>query len=213
MKSLIVLLACFLLAINAQAQPSEVLIDDFESGLAPGWSVQSFVGFNDYRVVMDGPDDVLQAESQATASSLYFKTNIDLRDYPVLSWRWKIESTVTGGDVRFKTSDDYPARIYVVFPHWFYPKTRSINYIWANQLPKGEVVASPYTENSQIVAIESGDGRAGEWIAEHRNVYEDYRRIFGEEPGSVGAIAIMTDSDDTGSSARAWYDDIRFQAD
>ncbi len=212
MKSPVVLLSLLLFATHIQAQPSEILIDDFESGLAPGWSVQSFVGFNDYRVVMQGPNHVMLAESQATASSLYFKTNIDLRDHPVLSWRWQIESTVPGGDVRYKKSDDYPARIYVVFPRWYYPQTRSINYIWANQLPKGAVAPNPYTENSQMVAIESGHGKAGEWLLEKRNVYEDYRQIFGEEPGKVGTIAIMTDSDDTGTSARAWYDDIRFLA-
>jgi hypothetical protein len=213
MKWPMMLLSLFLIATDVQAQPTEVLIDDFENGLAPGWSVQSFVGFNDYRLAMDGSNHVMLAESRATASSLYFKTNIDLKEYPVLSWRWKIESTVSGGDVRFKKSDDYPARIYVVFPHWYYPKTRSINYIWANQLPRGEVAPSPYTENSQMVAIESGNGKAGEWLLEKRNVYEDYRRIFAEEPGRVGTIAIMTDSDDTGTSARAWYDDIRFLAD
>ena len=212
MKCPVVLLSLLLLATHIHAQPPKILVDDFESGLAPGWSVQSFVGFNDYRVIRDGPNHVLLAESQATASSLYFKTKIDLMDHPVLSWRWKIESTVSGGDVRFKGSDDYPARIYVVFPHWFYPKTRSINYIWANQLPKGEIAPNPYTENSQMVAIESGNGKAGEWLLEKRNVYEDYRQIFGEEPGNVGAIALMTDSDNTGSSARAWYDDVRFQA-
>ncbi|HZV81636.1 MAG TPA: DUF3047 domain-containing protein [Geobacteraceae bacterium] len=36
----------------------------------------------------------------------------------------------------------------------------------------------------------------------------DYRRLFGEEPGTLGAVAIMTDSDNTGGRASAWYGDI-----
>ena len=203
-------LCLLLFASNAFGGQNEIVIDDFEGGLTPGWNVQSFTGFNDYRVVMDGPNHVMFTESRATASSLYFEKKIDLKEYPLLNWCWKIEATVPGGDVSSMASDDYPARIYIVFPHWYYPKTRSINYIWANQLAKGEVVSSPFTANSQMVAVESGNSAAGQWICEQRNVYEDYRQIFGEEPRLIGAIAIMTDSDNTGTSARAWYDDLRF---
>lgn len=194
----------------AGGEQSEIVIDDFEGGLAPGWNVESFTGLNDYRVVVDGSNHVMSAASHATASSLYFRTNIDLHEYPILSWRWKIAATVPGGNVMSPASDDYPARIYVVFPHWFTPKTRAINYIWANSLPEGEIVPNPFTGHSQMVAVESGDEFAGRWLSARRNVYEDYRAIFGEEPRPVGVIAIMTDSDNTGTSSQAWFDDIRF---
>jgi hypothetical protein len=59
-----------------------------------------------------------------------------------------------------------------------------------------------------MVAVESGAERTGAWVDERRNVLEDYRAIFGEEPPSVGAVAIMTDTDNTGESALACYDDI-----
>lgn len=194
-----------------RAGSADMIIDDFEGGLAPGWAVRSFVGFTDYRVVMDGPDHVMLAESNGTASSLYFKREIDLEKYPVLSWQWKVEATIPGGNARVREGDDYPARIYVVFPSWLGIRTRAINYIWANTLPQGRIVPSPFTANSQMVAVESGNDRAGEWISERRNVFEDFRMIFGEDPPPAGGIAIMTDSDNTGTSARAWYDDIRFE--
>ena len=194
------------------AGQNEIIIDDFENGLTPGWNVHSFTGLNDYRVVEDGSNHVMLAESRATASSLYFEKKIDLELYPLLSWCWKVEAIVPGGNVLSRDSDDYPARIYIVFPHWFYPETHSINYIWANRLPIGEVVPNPFTENSQMVAVQSGDQKVGQWVCEERNVYQDYQNIFGEKPRMVGAIAIMTDSDNTGQSTRAWFDDIRFQS-
>jgi len=211
MRGLLVAVFFFVLATPSLGAGSKVIIvDDFENGLSSVWTIKSFVGFSDYSVVAEKGNNVLAATSAATASGLFFEKEIDLKSFPIISWRWKIEQTVPGGDVRSKEKDDYPARIYIVFPHWFYPKTRSINYIWANRLPVGEIVPSPYTANSQMVAVRSGDAEAGIWFEERRNVYEDYRRIFGEEPRLVGAIAIMTDSDNTKTSAQAWYDDIQW---
>lgn len=212
MKTLIALAifaASFMTPVFAGAVES-ILIDDFEKGLSPGWSVEIFAGETGYRVVEENGNHVLSATSQGTASGLFYEKKIDLGTFPILTWRWRIEQTVPGGDVRTKAGDDYPARVYVVFPHWFFPKTRSINYIWANKLAVGETVPSPFTANSRMVAVRSGEKEAGEWMTESRDVYADYRRIFGEDPRPVGAVAIMTDSDNTGTSARAWYDDIRF---
>jgi len=61
-----------------------------------------------------------------------------------------------------------------------------------------------------MVAVESGDGNEGRWIDEERNLAEDYRRAFGEDPPRIGAVAIMTDTDNTGEDAVAWYGAIRF---
>jgi hypothetical protein len=59
-----------------------------------------------------------------------------------------------------------------------------------------------------MIAVESGNGKAGQWVSEQRNVLEDYRRYFGQDPPRPGAVAIMTDSDNTGESATAWYGPI-----
>lgn len=191
--------------------PSIRLIDDFELGLNSEWQIERFDGETEYSVEQHNGNSVLQARSQGTASALLHETTYSLQDYPYLSWRWKIEDTLPQGDARTKQGDDYAARIYVVFPHWFFPLTRSINYIWANQLPRGSHLPSTYTANSVMVAVESGRDNRGQWRLERRNVLEDFRRLFGEEPPAVGAIAIMTDSDNTQGSALAWYDDIRIE--
>jgi len=204
------LLAGLAIAVAAGAAERSVIIDDFEDDLRPGWEVKEFKGRTVYLVVHDG-SHVLKAESRDAASGLIFKMEYSLRDYPILAWRWKVANILDKGDETKKGGDDYPARVYVVFPHWFFPKTKSINYIWANKLPKGQHVPNPFTGNAIMVAVESGRENIGRWISERRNVYEDYRRLFGEEPPMVGAIAIMTDTDNTGGAATAWYDDIRIE--
>ena len=204
------LLAGLAIAVAAGAAERSVIIDDFEDDLRPGWEVKEFKGRTVYLVVHDG-SHVLKAESRDAASGLIFKMEYSLRDYPILAWRWKVANILDKGDETKKVGDDYPARVYVVFPHWFFPKTKSINYIWANKLPKGQHVPNPFTGNAIMVAVESGRENVGRWVSERRNVYEDYRRLFGEEPPMVGAIAIMTDTDNTGGAATAWYDDIRIE--
>ena len=79
-------------------------------------------------------------------------------------------------------------------------------------MPKHGEARSPYTSNSVIVALESGDDLAGNWVHEERDIYQDYRRIFGEEPPLLGGVAIMTDTDDTKDEANAWYGDITLRA-
>ena len=122
-----------------------------------------------------------------------------------------MENTLRKGDETRKSGDDYSARVYVVFPHWLPFKTRSLNYIWANRLAKGANTPNPFYANAVMVAVESGDQMVGQWVSEQRDIREDYRRIFGGEPPKVGAVALMTDTDNTGESAVAYYDDLRIE--
>lgn len=213
MKYIFVLILILLqpLCNGAGAEGKGWLIDDFENGLRPEWKDKEFKGRTDYRVVREATGNALQAESHGEASALILEQAIDLTQFPVLSWRWKVEKTLAKGDARTKDGDDYAARVYVIFPHWFFPKTRAINYIWANKLPLGAVVPNSFTSRAIMIAVQSGDEHAGKWMIESRNVLADYRAIFGEEPPLAGAIAVMTDTDNTGGSALAWYDDIRLK--
>jgi hypothetical protein len=91
----------------------------------------------------------------------------------LLRWSWKIGGTIPNGNERTKEGDDYAARVYVVFPRTLFWRTKAINYIWANKLPKGESLPNAFTSNAMMVAVESGDGKAGTWVTEERNLYED----------------------------------------
>ncbi len=192
------------------AAAESLVIDTFDNGLT-GWDIQEFAGKTDYSIVHDDQGNaVLQAVSRGSASGLIKKIEFDARDYPLLRWRWKVTNVLASGDARNKKGDDYAARIYVIFPHWIKPLSRTINYIWANKLPLGEAIPNSYFSRAMMVAVESGEENSGKWISEERNIVADYRRLFGEEPPMVGAIAIMTDTDNTGENARAWYDDLAF---
>jgi hypothetical protein len=187
-----------------------LLIDDFGKGLSAGWEKKVFKGETVYRPILEEGRPAVKAESRATASALIHRISLDPKSYPRLSWSWKIVRTIGKGDERTKGGDDYAARVYVVFPSTLFWRTRAVNYIWANRLPRGAFLPNAYTGNAVMVAVESGDGNAGKWIEEERNLVEDYRRAFGEDPPKVGAVAIMTDTDNTGEQAVAWYGAIRF---
>ena len=208
MKAILKIWVLLILLTTASAASETFQIGSFaESGLS-GWTVKSFKGETEYLIVEEDGQNILQARSNGTASGLVYQTEYSPQEYPILSWQWKVDNIISQGDSRTKSGDDYAARIYVVFPHWFFPKTKTINYIWANQLAKGSFQLNPYTSNAMMVAVESGAEQAGQWVRVRRNLVEDYRRAFGEDPPDVGAIAIMTDTDNTGESVVAWYGDI-----
>ncbi len=197
-----------LFAGSANSAQDELRISEFTTKGLAGWEEKSFKGNTEYRLVADGERKVLQATSRAAASGMVFDIDYDPKAYPLLSWRWKISNIIVKGDERSKAGDDYAARVYVIFPHWFFPKTRSLNYIWANRLAKDELLPNAFTGNAVMIAVESGADKVGDWVTVRRDIVADYRRAFGEDPPEVGAIAIMTDTDNTGEAATAWYADI-----
>ena len=176
-------------------------------GLA-GWTPKSFKGATDYRLVDDNGRMVVEATSNATASGLVKKIRFDPVTYRYLRWSWKIDHIIKDGDEKSRAGDDYAARLYVIFPGRFFWQVKAINYIWANRLPKGESLPNPYTAEDMMVAVESGSSQAGQWITEERDILADYRYLFGEDPKGAEGIAIMTDTDNTGGSAVAWYGEI-----
>lgn len=202
-------LCLLFLQITIPAYASEILLDDYRNGLSPKWEEKSFMGKTRYRLEQVDREWCIRADSQSSASALYFKIRYDLKNYPILRWKWKIEHIISKGNALHKETDDYPARIYVVFPSVLFWRTRAINYIWANRLPVDKWLPNAYTANAVMIAVESGPSRAGEWREETRDVLKDYRTVFGEDPPEAGAVAIMTDTDNTGETATAWYGPIR----
>ena len=203
------LLVFCLLSLSTKVSAEDILkFGSFAASGLDGWKNKSFEGQTEYRLVAEANAQVLRAESNAAASGLVYEKEYDPLRYPILTWRWKVDNIITKGDGRTRAGDDYAARVYVVFPHWFFPKTRTLNYIWANQLEKESVTPNAYTGNAMMIAVESGADKVGKWVSVRRNIVDDYRKAFGENPPEVGAIAIMTDTDNTGESAIAWYGDI-----
>ncbi|MDD2735464.1 MAG: DUF3047 domain-containing protein [Desulfuromonadaceae bacterium] len=190
------------------ANADEIHVSRFATDGLTGWEAKSFKGKTDYRLVKEDSRTVVKATSHGSASGMIRKISFQPSKHRYLRWSWKIADTIKNGDEKLKSGDDYAARVYVVFTGRYFWQMQAINYIWANKLAKGLTVPSAYSANSKMVAVESGNGRAGQWLTEERDVFADYRTLFGTDPPEAEAIAIMTDTDNTGGSAEAWYGDI-----
>jgi hypothetical protein len=204
--SLAVSLSSLLLGIACSA--AEIHVGEFASKDLNGWKSKSFKGETQYTFVKDGDTTVLKAYSKAAASGLFKKIKIDPKEYPVIRWSWKIDHTLKKEDAAKKNGDDFAARVYVIFPSIFFWRTKAIIYVWSAKLPIGSSMRNPYSSNVIFVPVESGDEHAGKWVHEERNYFEDYRKLFGGDPPKLGAVAVMTDTDNTGEEATAWYGDI-----
>lgn len=201
--------------------------------LPEGWNALTFKKVpkhTSYKLVKDGEDVVVKAVSLASASGLTKAVNVDPKEYPIIRWRWKIENLLQHSDVNRKDGDDYPARLYITFEYdpekvSFGKKLKykagqalfgeipiaALNYIWETRTPVGTIVANAYTNFAKMIVVESGPRKVGTWVEESRNIYEDYKQAFGEEPPLINGVAIMSDTDDTKERAVAYYGDIVFE--
>jgi len=198
----------FLLLSTLPASAEEIIVSRFATEGLKGWESKSFKGVTNYNIVHEDGKTVLKAHAKGTASGLSKNFVFKPVTHRYLKWNWKIANTISQGNEKTKQGDDYAARVYVVFPGRFFWQMRALNYIWANKLPKGEFIPNAFTSNAMLLAVESGPSKAGQWVSEERDILADFRRVFGEDPPEAGAIAIMTDTDNTGSEATAWYGDI-----
>jgi hypothetical protein len=179
------------------------------------WDEKVFKGHVDYKIEGQEGSRWVSAKSNANASALYHKIELDMERYPKLTWRWKVNTfPKKTGDESLKSAeeDDYGARMYVVFPGFLPTGAKAIEYIWSKSIPEGTISASPYSANLQLMVIETGNADEAKWAYEERDIYEDYIAVFGKEPkGKAKAIVFMTDSDSTGTEADALYDEIKIE--
>jgi len=226
------------LAVYAQS-PAVIEVGKFSAEavgnvLPTGWKPLTFKKIEKhtvYSIVEDSGAVVVRAFAEASASGLTRDIKIDPKEYPVVQWGWKVSNVLKKGNVRTKEGDDYPARIYITFEfvpsklgffekakyktvkllYGQYPPLGAINYIWESKAPTGTIVPNPYTDRVKMIVVESGETKLNQWVDEKRNVYEDYKRTFGGEPPKISGVAIMTDTDNTGETATAYYGDIVFK--
>jgi len=205
-----------------------------ENGLQTYWKPLTFKKIEKhtiYTLVKDEGIIVVKAVSEASASGLTRAVRIDPKEYPIVQWRWKVENILKKGNVREKEGDDYPARLYITFEYdsskvsFFekakfemirllygqYPPIAAINYIWESTAPLGTIVPNPYTDRVTMIVVESGPTKLKQWVDEERNLYEDFKKLFGKDPPMISGVAIMTDTDNTGERAIAYYGDILFK--
>lgn len=171
---------------------------------------------------------VIRASSEQAISSVTTPLKADPENFRFLEWELKIDSVLESGDLTEKSGDDFPARIYVTFDYpvselpfgqkikyRFYKAftsfdipLRSLNYVWASKAEVGTIAPNPFSDWVQYIVVESGNEKAGDWVNLKRDIIEDYRNAFGEEPREISGITIMTDSDNTEESTLAWFGKI-----
>ena len=192
------------------ATESVAVLRDGDTG---AWEEKIFSGKTVYEPVDIDGRTVVRATSRGTASGLFRKKRIDLEKTPILEWSWRVEETLGDIDERTREGDDYSARVYVIRsdPVFFW-RTRAVNYVWASTRTVGETWPNAYTDGARHIAVQSGDEHAGQWLDERRDVRADFRTLFGKDVRYVDAVAIMSDTDNTGTAAVAYYGDITFRS-
>lgn len=203
------MLSIILVPLSVASEP--LLIDDFSSGKLDGWKVRSFDGDTHYQIVDLHGRSVLKAVSRQSASALYREVDVDLRKTPYLNWSWRIDNIHAIDDQRIKAGDDFPARVYVVVKTGFLPwQTRALNYVWSNYSTGEDSWPNPFTDNAIMIPLRFGPAGVGQWYRERVNVREDYFKQFNQWIDHIDGIAIMSDSDNAGGSATAYYGAISF---
>ena len=181
-------------------------------GVPAGWEVREFTGRADVELVRGERTLAVRLRSARTSFALHRDLVVSLDEFPTLAWSWKVARLPAGGDVRDGRRDDQAAQVYVVFPRWPAPRTQSdvIGYVWDTTAPVGTTLTSSKAPNVKIIVVESGPARLGAWQRQRRNVAADYHTLFRRPPPRVGAIALMIDTNDTGTVAEATIGDLMF---
>jgi hypothetical protein len=223
------------LALAAQDEKPGVAFSAAEPGAAlpAAWKNLPVVkgkAMTRYTLVRDGQETVLQADAEQSASALMHEGNIDLARTPVVAWRWKAAGPIQGADNSVGGKEDAAARLVFVFDG---DKSKlsladrtgmalakiaggddlpyaTLMYIWSTTAAPGSVIPNPHTGRVQMIVVSGQPGDAAQWQALRRNIAQDYERVFREKPGRITAWGLLTDTDNTGAVARAWYGDIQF---
>jgi Protein of unknown function (DUF3047) len=183
---------------------------------------------NTFRV---GPEGSIEVVSDNSVSTIYKPLEVDIRERPLLRWRWRVDQAAPATDLSVKGEDDCSLAVYVGFPYQpgqasFFERMkrplvesfigedapgRVLRYVFCGRHGRGEVVESPYLGSAGFVRVlRPADSPTGQWLEEQVDLVADYRQAFGEEPPNPTQIAIQADTDNTRSTSRALVADLEF---
>ncbi|MEI8349098.1 MAG: DUF3047 domain-containing protein [Candidatus Omnitrophota bacterium] len=210
------LASAFFVCVCIVATPAIIYLRQFtfnEDKALAKWNKMILNGQVNYVLMKQGGNGFVEALSEKACSALYYRIGFKLKEYPVLSWKWKVlQFPDTSAAQSEDEKDDYAARVYVIFPFFSFSSSKFIEYVWSPDLPVGTVKTNPKAKNVKMIVARSGRSYGGEWVSESRNVYDDYIKVFGAKPNrNVGAVAIMSDADQTKTVAEAAFDDIAIE--
>jgi hypothetical protein len=198
----------------------------------PRWEHQRLPGKTqvDFRPVRLDGRDALAATAVSAASVVRHRVRIEPSELGHLRFSWKVPALIADADMALREADDSPVRVILAFEgdrkrfsardamlaelmHTLTGEEMpyaTLMYVWCNKRAPGTVIHSPRTGRIRKLVVESGSRSLNRWLDYERDIRADYERVFGEKPGALVGIAIMTDSDNTRSRAQAWYGPVRF---
>ena len=163
--------------------------------------------------------------SGSAVSMLRKIVSVDPAQLAGLRFSWKVPGLIAGADLGLREKEDSPVRLVLAFDgdrsrmsprdHMLSELARTLTgeempyatlmYVWSNHHVPGTVLKSSRTERIRKLVLESGPDRLNRWLDYERDIRADFVAAFGEEPGRLIAVGIMTDTDNTRSKAQAWY--------
>lgn len=218
------------------AQAVLVRVGDFytdEGVIPPPWEIVHLDKRHaptQYRIrAWDGVTGI-EAVAEQSMALLARPLDINIEQTPVLCWLWRIDAPLVSADMHKKSGDDYAARVYVSFSmpddalrmstriklglarsiYGDHVPDAAINYIWDNRYPVGTVQANAYTDRTRMLVVQSGPENAGRWVAQRRDVLEDAGQAFGDTRLTAVQMAVASDTDNTGETARAGFAQLHF---
>jgi hypothetical protein len=178
-----------------------------------------------------GPEGAIEVVSRNSVSTLYKPVSANIRDRPILTWRWRVDEPAPATDLSIKGQDDCSLAVYVGFPYKpgrasFFERLkrplveswagenapgRVLRYVFCGRHQRDEVVESPYLGSAGFMRVlRPTNTPSGKWFIEQVDLAADYRQAFGEEPPNPAQIAIQADTDNTQSTSRASVADLTF---
>ena len=194
---------------------------------ASQWQHQTFPGktANQFAYLQLDGRRAMGVRSKAAASMLRKAVSIDPAQLGSLNFSWKVPALIEGADMARPDKEDSPVRLVLAFEgdrsrlsprdHMLSELARALTgedmpyatlmYVWSSHHAPGSVLKSSRTDRIRKLVLESGPNRLGRWLDYERDIRADFVQAFGEEPGRLIAVGIMTDTDNTRSSTQAWY--------
>ena len=183
-----------------------------KNNIPEGWTLKEKEGKPDIKMEKSGNNLTLRLRSENSSFGLTKEIDFDLKHYPYLNWKWKVAHVPEKGDFQKNETDDQAGQIYVLFPR--FPanfNTELIGYLWeSNTRNKGKEGESPAWSKSKVIVLQAGPDKLNQWILEKRNIYEDYKRLFGKEPPRVGGLGLYINTQHTSGKADISYGPIFF---
>ena len=182
-----------------------------------------------FEFVLEDKRVAIAAHAQSSASMLRQVVRVEPGDLGRVKFSWKLPDLIQYADMAIREFDDSPVRVVLAFDGdrtKFSAKNAMLSelaqvlsgeplpyatlmYVWCNDCEPGKVIVNPHTDRIRKLPLESGPGKLNRWMDYERAVRADFVAAFGEEPGALTSISIMTDTDNTKSVARAFYGPVQ----